>query len=269
MTADPALTLPEVQAVMRHAHLSTTQQYMTPRLDELIGKLQAHFTRPLPPPVPAPGYDPDDLAAAFGDCGGETWQDRWVNGGFDQAGHPVSRIRADRPATPALAVLFALRVITPSVSAVRGNRLLGYPGLFRTAQADPALDALFEAAGQLIPQQAIRREALTDITVALTTEAVALADLPPGRFLNYVLDSRNHVITTARHQRKRGYHAWDLLHRAGHFPPGTPDTMKEAIREPRLIPAALVARHDLTDPGVRQLLADYLTVRGSPITIGS
>jgi hypothetical protein len=66
MTADPALTLPEVQAVMRHAHLSTTQQYMTPRLEELVGKLQAHFTRPLPPPVPAPGYDPDDLAAVFG-----------------------------------------------------------------------------------------------------------------------------------------------------------------------------------------------------------
>ena len=203
------------------------------------------------------------LLAALEACGGETWQDRWVSGGFNQAGHPVSRISADGPVTPALAVLFALRVITPSVSAVRGNRLLGYPGLFRAAQADPALDALFEAAGQLIPQEAIRREALTDVTVALTTEAVALADLTPGRFLNYVLDSRTHVITAARHQRKRyrGYHAWDLLHRAGHFPPGTPDTMKEAIREPRLTPAELVARHDIADPGVRQLLADYLTVR--------
>ena len=66
MSADPALTLPEVQAVMRHARLSTTQQYMTPRLEELIGKLQAHYQRPAPPPVPAPGYDPDDLAAVFG-----------------------------------------------------------------------------------------------------------------------------------------------------------------------------------------------------------
>jgi hypothetical protein len=41
------------------------------------------------------------------------------------------------------------------------------------------------------------------VTVALTTEAVALADLSSGRFLNYVLDSRNHVITVARHRRKR------------------------------------------------------------------
>lgn len=66
MSADPALTLPEIQAVMRHAQLSTTQQYMTPRLDELIGKLQAHYQRPAPPPIPAPGYDPADLVAVFG-----------------------------------------------------------------------------------------------------------------------------------------------------------------------------------------------------------
>jgi integrase len=66
MSADPALALPEVQAVMRHARLSTTQQYMTPRLEELVGKLQAHYQRPAPVPVPAPGYDPDDLVAVFG-----------------------------------------------------------------------------------------------------------------------------------------------------------------------------------------------------------
>jgi hypothetical protein len=167
------------------------------------------------------------------------------------------------PLTPALAALFALRVITPSLGAVRSNRFLGYPGIFRIAQADPALDGLFAAACELIGPDAIRREALTDVTVALTTEAVALADLSSGRFLNYVLDSRNHVITVARHRRKRyrGHHAWELLCRAGHFPAGTPQTMKEAIREPRLTPAQLVARHDITSTGVRQLIADYLTVR--------
>jgi hypothetical protein len=66
MSADPGLTLPEIQTVMRHAQLSTTQRYMTPRLDELIGKLQAHYQRPAPPLVPASGYDPDDLATVFG-----------------------------------------------------------------------------------------------------------------------------------------------------------------------------------------------------------
>jgi hypothetical protein len=211
------------------------------------------------------------LLACLEACEGQTWQDRWVSGGFNQSGHPVSRIGADQPVTPAVAVLFALRVIRPSVSAVRSNRLLGYPGLFRTAQADPALDAVFIAAGELIAQEAIRREALTDITVALTTEAVTLADLTPGRFLNYVLDSRTHVISAGRQRRKpyRGYHAWSLLHRAGHFPPGTPAAMKEAIREPRLTPADLVARHDITDPAVRQLIADYLTVRCAELDYSS
>jgi len=66
MAGDPDLTLPEIQAVMRHAHISTTQQYMPPRLDDLIDKLQAHYRRPTPPPTPAPGYDPADIATVFG-----------------------------------------------------------------------------------------------------------------------------------------------------------------------------------------------------------
>jgi integrase len=55
MSGDPELTLPEIQAVMRHATISTTQRYMPPRLVELIDKLQAHYQRPTPPPTPAPG----------------------------------------------------------------------------------------------------------------------------------------------------------------------------------------------------------------------
>ncbi|MFD0972997.1 tyrosine-type recombinase/integrase [Plantactinospora endophytica] len=66
MSGDPNLTLPEIQTVMRHAQLSTTQRYMPPRLDDLIDKMQAHYQRPVPPPVPAPGYDPADLATVFG-----------------------------------------------------------------------------------------------------------------------------------------------------------------------------------------------------------
>jgi hypothetical protein len=207
------------------------------------------------------------LLTCLAGFGGETWQERWIAGGFNDAGRPVSQISPGEPAagplTPALAALFALRVITPSLGAVRSNRFLGYPGIFRIAQADPALDGLFAAASELIGPDAIRREALTDVTVALTTEGVVLADLSSGRFLNYVLDSRNHVITVARHRRKRyrGHHAWELLCRAGHFPRDTPQAMKEAIREPRLTPAQLVARHDITSTGVRQLITDYLTVR--------
>lgn len=206
---------------------------------------------------------------------GETWQQRWIAAGLDKVGRPVTQIVQDEDCeaalTSALAALFALRVITPSVGAVRSNRLLNYPDLFRIAQADPALDELFTAADRLIDADAIRREALTDLTVALTTEEVTLAHLTTGRFLNYVLDSRTHVVAAAPQRRKRyrGHHTWQLLCRAGHFPPGTPDSMREAIREPRLTPAQLVDRHKISNAGVRQLIIDYLTVRSGEMDYSS
>lgn len=67
MVADPSLTLPEVQTVLRHKHLSTTQRYLTVNVDELFDKLQAHFQRPRREPARlAAGYDPADMAAVFG-----------------------------------------------------------------------------------------------------------------------------------------------------------------------------------------------------------
>lgn len=79
--------------------------------------------------------------------------------------------------------MFALRVIVPSVSALRSNRFLDYADTFRIAQHDPALDELGAAAGQLIEPEVARREALTDVAYALTSGAVSLAGLTPGGFL--------------------------------------------------------------------------------------
>jgi integrase len=64
---DPALTLPEVQTILRHAHLSTTQRYLTPSVEAMFDKLQAHFSRPVPTPRSFPaGYAPEDVAVVFG-----------------------------------------------------------------------------------------------------------------------------------------------------------------------------------------------------------
>jgi integrase len=68
MAADPALTLPEVQTVMRHAHLSTTQACLAVGVDEVFAKLQQHYQRPrAEPAVLAAGYDPRDMQVVFGD----------------------------------------------------------------------------------------------------------------------------------------------------------------------------------------------------------
>jgi integrase len=72
MARDPQLTLSDVQLVLGHEHLSTTEIYLTPNTDEMIADVLAHHVRtaaqnnnPVPPP-PAPGYDPHALNVLFG-----------------------------------------------------------------------------------------------------------------------------------------------------------------------------------------------------------
>jgi len=71
MSRDKELSLTDVQWVMGHAHLSTTEIYLTPTRDEVIEGVLAHHARQsrvqqAPPPQPAPGYDPKSLSVLFG-----------------------------------------------------------------------------------------------------------------------------------------------------------------------------------------------------------
>ncbi len=73
MAQDPALPLTDVQFVLGHALLSTTQLYLNPRKEEVIRRLLAHHAkvtrqaaaRTTPPP-PAPGYRAESMAVLFG-----------------------------------------------------------------------------------------------------------------------------------------------------------------------------------------------------------
>ncbi len=72
MAGDPALPLTDVQLVLGHAQLTTTQIYLTPRKEDVIRRLLAHHgeqsrraaARVAPPP--APGYRPEALEVLFG-----------------------------------------------------------------------------------------------------------------------------------------------------------------------------------------------------------
>jgi site-specific recombinase XerD len=72
MAEDPSLPLTDVQAVLGHAQLTTTQIYTTPRTEDVIRRVLAHHgeqerqaaARSAPPP--AAGYRPETLGVLFG-----------------------------------------------------------------------------------------------------------------------------------------------------------------------------------------------------------
>ena len=70
MVRDPHLTLADVQWVLGHAHITTTEIYTAPTPDEVITHVLAHHERRRAGQanrrLPAPGYRPEVLAALFG-----------------------------------------------------------------------------------------------------------------------------------------------------------------------------------------------------------
>ncbi|MDX3526963.1 site-specific integrase [Streptomyces sp. ID05-39B] len=70
MAHDPQMSLTDVQWVLGHAHLSTTEIYLAASQEEVIEQVFAHHARraqqPAKPPAPAPGYNPASLNTLFG-----------------------------------------------------------------------------------------------------------------------------------------------------------------------------------------------------------
>ncbi len=71
MAEDPALPLTDVQLVLGHAQLTTTQIYLTPRKEDVIRRLLTHHAEQTKRaaerviPAPAPGYRPETLEVLF------------------------------------------------------------------------------------------------------------------------------------------------------------------------------------------------------------
>jgi integrase len=72
MAEDPSLPLTDVQYVLGHALLSTTQIYINPRKEDVIRRLLAHHAEQVKRaaeravPAAAPGYRPETLQVLFG-----------------------------------------------------------------------------------------------------------------------------------------------------------------------------------------------------------
>ena len=69
LARDPQMPITDVQWILGHAHLTTTQIYVTPTASDVVQSVLAHHQRqaaPKPPPQPAPGYRPESLGVLFG-----------------------------------------------------------------------------------------------------------------------------------------------------------------------------------------------------------
>lgn len=73
MVDDPAMSLTDVQWVLGHAHITTTQVYLRPREEEVVARVLAHHRgrserppTPPAPPVDSAGYSAEVLAVLFG-----------------------------------------------------------------------------------------------------------------------------------------------------------------------------------------------------------
>jgi site-specific recombinase XerD len=71
MMTDPHLTLADVQTVLRHRSIASTQIYTRVQLDELVARMAEHHARQTAPPPPRinPAYNESDLNTLFGGPG--------------------------------------------------------------------------------------------------------------------------------------------------------------------------------------------------------
>jgi integrase len=69
LARDPDVPITDVQWVLGHASLATTQIYVVPTAEDVIASTLAHHRRqaePKPAPLPGPGYRPESLDVLFG-----------------------------------------------------------------------------------------------------------------------------------------------------------------------------------------------------------
>ena len=208
---------------------------------------------------------------------GQTWQQRWQAAGFDADEAPAITVLAgpsdDRWTTSYLTAavkwLFCLRVIQPSLAGFRATRFGNYPGPFREIHDDRLLNTFFAAVDSTERFRDIHKNrAKFDVTAALTTQGITLADLTPPALLHYAVEARRLGVvpgSTSSNHRYAALGAWQVLHDMGHFPPGTPPTLRAYIYKGQRTTTELVDRYAIRHQGVRQLLIDYLNRRRTEI----
>ena len=165
--------------------------------------------------------------------------------------------------TEGVQTLFALRIVRPTLSALRINQLTIYPQYVVPAEDDGGLNryaAAVDAAAAMSDQ--FKRWAKFDVCAAMTIQGVPFADLTPASFLHYAFETRETTPRSGLHVGKYvGHSAWQMLYAIGQFPPSAPPTLRNALRAPQLTIEEMVDRYDIADPEIRALFVAYLNRR--------
>ncbi|MEV0804705.1 site-specific integrase [Kribbella sp. NPDC050281] len=98
----------------------------------------------------------------------------------------------------------------------------------------------------------------------MLSQGIGLRDLTPESLLHYAIESARLGVTpraVGNPNRLAGSAAWDVLHRMGHFGPGTPHALKACLNNGQRTAAELVDRHDVSNADIREVLIEYLERR--------
>ena len=124
------------------------------------------------------------LLQHLGGFPGQSWQQRWEASGLNESDRPVNVMipgyEGRKEVCTGLACLLGLRVIRPSLRALRSTRFHGYGERFLTAERDLLLEDFWKRVQGHPVHPMHHTAALFDVAVALTTQGIALADLTPG-----------------------------------------------------------------------------------------
>lgn len=207
-------------------------------------------------------------------CPGSTWQERWDASDLNTQSLSAAELTTTETARAqfgqALGAMFALRVIHPSLTAFKANKLMKYTEQFVIAESDPQLDSYIAAVRTSDSTETFKTRAVIEVCTALTVQGIPFADLTPESFLHHATLTRESTSRTGLHTLKYiGHLAWQILHTSGHFPPTAPSTLRGALRSPQLTTTEMVDRHHIANREVRQMFIDYLDRRSPDLKYSS
>jgi integrase len=216
------------------------------------------------------------------DQDGDSWQQRWLASGAEEAGTTWWQLPARRPGsrdlpgmrrfgalTAALIAVIAGDVVRPSLAWLAAAGCEAELARGMAAARDPQgfarlADLCDHGPGGPVPKTA-RTHTLRRAAVIMAAKGGMLADIEVGDLLE-LLDTEADVLGTARAGAAACYR---LLRQLGTFGPAAPTRLRELRTAGQRTPEEMIGRHNLACRPIRDLLVDYLRERQPGIDYGS